>query len=64
VTYDQVRDLDGKPTNIAADRMTVVLKMSDGKFLSSQGSDGSYFANSPASAARAPGKCAARRLKA
>ena len=24
--------------------MTVVLKMSDGKFLSSQGSDGSYFA--------------------
>lgn len=45
LTYDQVWDLDGKPANVAADRMTVVLKMSDGKFqvVSSQGSDGSYF---------------------
>ena len=45
LTYEQVWDFDGNPANIAADRMTVVLKMSDGKFqvVSSQGSDGSYF---------------------
>jgi len=45
LTYEQVWDFDGSPANIAADRMTVVLKMSDGKFqvVSSQGSDGSYF---------------------
>ena len=43
LTYDQVWGFDVKPANVAADRMTVVLKMSDGKFLSSQGSDGSYF---------------------
>jgi hypothetical protein len=45
LSYEQVWDSDGKPANIAADRMTVVIKMSDGKFqvVSSQGSDGSYF---------------------
>ena len=45
LSYEQVWDFDGSPANIAADRMTVVIKMSDGKFqvMSSRGSDGSYF---------------------
>jgi hypothetical protein len=43
--YRQVWDTEGKPANIAGDRVDVVLNMADNKFqiVSSQGSDGSYF---------------------
>jgi hypothetical protein len=43
--YRQVWDTEGKPANIAGDRVDVVLNIADNKFqiVSSQGSDGSYF---------------------
>lgn len=43
--YRQVWDTEGKPANMAGDRIDVVLNMADNKFqiVSSQGSDGSYF---------------------
>jgi hypothetical protein len=43
--YRQVWDTEGKPANMAADRIDIVLNMADNKFqiVSSQGSDGSYF---------------------
>jgi len=45
LSYEQVWDFDGSPTNIAGDRVRVLLNMADGKFqnVSSQGSDGSFF---------------------
>lgn len=43
--YRQVWDTEGKPANMAGDRVDVLLNMADNKFqiVSSQGSDGSYF---------------------
>jgi hypothetical protein len=45
LSYEQVRDFEGSPANIAGDRVRVLLNMADGKFqiVSSQGSDGSFF---------------------
>jgi hypothetical protein len=45
LSYTQIWDFDGKPANIAGDRVSVLLNMQSGKFqiVSSQGSDGSYF---------------------
>jgi hypothetical protein len=45
LSYTQIWDFEGKPANIAGDRVNVLLNMQDGKFqiVSSQGSDGSFF---------------------
>jgi hypothetical protein len=45
LSYTQIWDFDGKPANIAGDRVNILLNMQGGKFqiVSSQGSDGSYF---------------------
>ena len=45
LSYTQTWDFEGKPADVAADKVEVVLEMKDGKFqiVSSQGSDGRYF---------------------
>jgi hypothetical protein len=45
LAYTQVWDFEGKPADIAGDRVDVLLNMTDGKFqiVSSQGSDGTFF---------------------
>jgi hypothetical protein len=45
LSYTQIWDFEGKPANIAGDRVNVLLNLQDGKFqiVSSQGSDGSFF---------------------
>jgi hypothetical protein len=45
LSYQQVWDFAGSPSNIASNRVQVQLNMADGKFqiVSSQGSDGSFF---------------------
>jgi hypothetical protein len=45
LSYTQIWDFEGKPANIAGDRVNVLLNMQDGKFqiVSSQGSDGTFF---------------------
>jgi hypothetical protein len=45
LSYAQVWDFEGKPANIAGDRVNVLLNMGENKFqiVSSQGSDGSFF---------------------
>jgi hypothetical protein len=45
LSYTQVWDFDGKPGDVAGDRMNVVLDIHGEKFqtVSSQGSDGTYF---------------------
>jgi hypothetical protein len=45
LAYTQVWDFEGKPADIAGDRLDVLLNMTDGKFqiVSSQGSDGTFF---------------------
>ncbi len=45
LSYEQVWDFEGSPSNIAGNRMQVLLNLVDNKYqiVSSQGSDGSFF---------------------
>jgi hypothetical protein len=45
LSYTQLWDFEGKPADVAGDRVDVLLNMKDGKFqiVSSQGSDGTFF---------------------
>jgi hypothetical protein len=59
LAYTQVWDLDGKPANVAGDRVKILINMANGKFqiVSSQGSDNSFFVKDrkfPGSGAESP----------